>query len=385
MEITRDDAGKPARIVMRKPADMHQHLRQGALLRLVAPMVAKRFGMAIVMPNTQPAITTKRQVGDYWSEIMAAQSESFKPLMTMYLTDALDPREIHAALSRDIPKFAGVKYYPRGLTTNSESGVEDPAALWKKRSKPYEVLRALAKHDAVLLLHAADGFATGEWENDDRYYSAGDELDPYDQEVHFIHNTLPRIIEAHPDLKISVEHLSTETGVRFMEVHGGKRLGCSITAQHLLLDRRDVFRGGFRPHKFWWPIIQPREHREVLRTFVSAGHPFVYLGSDSAPHPVGKKETDCCLGGVLMVHAGIELYAEAFEDIGCLERLGDFACVNGPAFYGLPPSKHTLTLERKEWRVAEAFYAADVAKESGGPDKIIPFRLGETVRWRLAG
>lgn len=358
------------KIRMRKLADMHQHLRQGAILQLVAPMVAKRFAMAIVMPNTTPPITTGAQVTEYNVQILEASGGKFFPLMTMYLTDSLEPEEVRKEL--ECKGIVGIKYYPRGLTTNSDSGVKDPSSLWTSGTNPYEVLRVLAEHGAVLLLHAADGF--------DR---DGNELDPYDQEKHFIRETLPRIIDAHPNLKISVEHLSTGQGAKFMRQCGGEKLGCSLTAQHLLLDRRDVFRGGFRPHKFWWPIIQPKEHRDELRRFASEGHPFVWLGSDSAPHPVGKKETDCCSGGVLMAHGGIEFYVEAFEDMECLNKLEDFASVNGPRFYGLQPSEEYIELKREEWVVKKPFYAA--AKQSDGIDidKVVPFRLGEKVRWKL--
>lgn len=388
MQIEWDKGGKAVKITMPKPADMHQHLRRGALLHLVAPMVARRFSKAIVMPNTVPPITTYEMVRQYLLEIKLATNSEYRsgkpdfwPLMTMYLTDTLEPHELRAGLDQKL--VFGVKYYPRGLTTNSDSGIADPASLWSKGTKPYAVLRELADYNAVLLLHAADGFATDLWNNEGRFYGPGEELDPWDQEPHFICNTLPRIREAHPDLKISVEHLSTAIGADWLRTHGGDTLGCSLTAQHLLLDRRDVFRQGFRPHRFWWPIIQSSEHKEELCKLVAEGHPFVWLGSDSAPHPVGKKETDCCSGGVLMAHAGIELFLEAFEDIGCLHKLEDFACVNGPRFYGLKPSDLYITLVREEWSVAEAFYAEDMSEESGGLDKVVPFRLGESIRWKL--
>ncbi len=384
MRITCDKATKlPAKIVMRTPFDGHQHLRQGAMLKLVAPMVAKRFFAAIVMPNTIPPITTVEQFETYTKEVRSSvPTDGFWPLMTMYLTDNL--RAVDVASLAELGILYGVKYYPRGLTTNSDSGVEEPASLWTKGTNAYDVLRTLEEFGCPLLLHAADGFASRPWQPASGSYMTGERLDPYDQEEHFVNYTLPEICGAHPGLKISVEHLSTGHGVAFMREYGNERLGCSLTAQHLLLDRRDSFDGGFRPQRFWWPIIQPKEHRDELRRFASEGHSFVWLGSDSAPHPIGKKLADCCTGGVLMAHAGIEFYVEAFEDMGCLDKLEDFASVNGPRFYGLEPSKGEITLVRENWKITEAFYALDVSGESGGSDKVVPFRLGERVRWKLA-
>lgn len=376
MEI-RNRKGKAAHIRMLKPADMHQHVRRGAMLKLVVPMIAKRFSKAIIMPNTKPPITTYDMAVEYRKEIRAniTWSQPFWPLMTLYLTDQLDPHEVR--VGRESGIVAGVKYYPRGLTTNSDSGVKDPASLWTENTKPYMVLRELADCGGVLLLHAADGLDKN-----------GNELDPWDQEKHFIKETLPRIRDTHPTLKISVEHLSTKEGATYMEKHGDpKKLGCSLTAQHLLLDRRDMFRAGFRPHRFWWPIIQRQEHKEALRELAKKGHSFVWLGSDSAPHPIGAKETDCCSGGVLMAHAGIELYVEAFEDMGALDKLEDFASINGPRFFGLSPSGNMIEFVREEWEVERTFqYDKEPYEiEPLGKDweDVVPFRLGEKVRWKL--
>lgn len=349
---------------------MHHHLRRDSILSLVAPMAAKRFAGAVVMPNTMPPITSTLMVNKYREEIRAALGDAkFMLLMTMYLTDTLDPNDVGTALfTRSI---YGIKYYPRGLTTNSDSGVENPASLWTKGTRPYDVLCAIAAQGGVLFLHAADGLD-----------AHGNELDPYDQESYFIRETLPHIIDAHPRLKISVEHISTMQGAAFLAKNGGQRLGCSLTSQHLLLDRRDVFHGGFRPHRSWWPIIQGQAHKEALRDFVGKGYPFVWLGTDSAPHPVEKKEADCCLGGVLMAHAGIELYVEAFEAMKALEKLENFASVNGPRFLGFPPSTETIELVQEEWVVREPFYAGS-ADNVCDITKIVPFRLGEKVRWKL--
>lgn len=371
MHISRGDTGRATRFTMKMGIDLHQHVRQGQILKLVVPMLARRFAGAIIMPNTDPPITTAAQARKYQCDTLAVSGPEFRPLMTLYLTDQLDPDELDAA--NELCGTCDVKYYPFGLTTNSENGVRNPSALWTPGTRPYEVLQRLTDLDRIALFHAADGF-----DHD------GNELDPYDQETHFLHESLPRIRNAHPSLKISLEHLSTMEGMEYMRLYGGSRLGCSITAQHLLLDRRDVHRKGFQPHKFWWPIIQGAAHKEALRAFVAEGHDFVWLGSDSAPHPIGKKETDCCSGGVLMAHAGIELYAEIFDSIDALEKLEAFAALNGPRFFGIEPSDRTITLVREPWTVTET-YSIDVAEgEDPRMGTIRPFRLGEPVEWKLA-
>ncbi len=380
------DEGKFMRFTMRKPADMHQHFRDGEVLRLVAPMVAKRFAAAIIMPNLVPPITTADMAAEYRRRVRNAIGESsFKPLMTLYLTDSLDPNEVRFGIEERT--VYGLKYYPRGLTTNSDSGVADPSALWTKGTKPYQCLEVLAEHGTVLLIHAADGFAAERWKNGDHAYRPGDELDPYDQELHFMDVTLSKILDAHAGLKVSVEHLSTAQGadqVRTLAKQG-YAIGCSLTPHHLLLTRKDVFRGGFRPHRTWMPVIQSDEHCQELRILAREGHTFVWLGSDSAPHPRSKKEADCCASGVLTAHAAIELYVEIFEDLRCLdERFEEFASVNGPKFFGVAPSEETIELVREDWRPQPLFFAQD--GELMGRGEIVPFRSYKDdppIRWRL--
>lgn len=380
MQIERDEAtGKSVKIRIIKPDDLHQHVRDDAMLALVVPMVAKRFRSAIIMPNLVPPITDVVHLVQYKERIQQRAGKRFLPLMTLYLTDALEPVEVDNALGSKLA--IGIKYYPRGLTTNSDSGVKNPADLWTPGTRPYGCLLELAGYGGVLLIHAADGCDTN-----------GVELDPYDQEKHFIENTLPRIRDAHPSLKISVEHMSTKWGVQYLMQYGGKLLGCSLTAHHLLLDRRDVFRGGFHPHRSWMPVIQPSEHKEALRKLARADKPFVWLGSDSAPHLRAKKESACCASGVLMAHAGIELYAEAFEDMNALDdRFERFASVNGRKFYDLPgffgltdENPETIELVREEWTVEKPFHATWTSDTRGPAEReVIPFRLGETIRWKL--
>jgi dihydroorotase len=405
MKVIQNSSGTATAIEMCMPFDGHQHVRQGDMLNLVAPMVRKRFAQAIIMPNTTPPITTADAVDGYHRDIIAAMypewwdkdgkpvearppvPKLFDCLMTLYLTDTLSPKEVEEAR---LWGAVGVKYYPPGkkgveLTTNSSAGVSDPTSLWTKGTNTYEVLKTLARNDMACMLHAADGFARSTKKIGDRQYREGDELDPYDQEIHFIRETLPRTIDAHPDLKISVEHLSTKDGAAFMNYNGGEGLGCSLTLHHLTKDRRDVFRGGFHPHLMWWPIIQGHEHAEALRELAVADKPFVWLGSDSAPHPMNRKIAECCIGGVLTAHLGLEGYVEAFEDMNALDdRFERFASINGPRFYGREPSEKTIRLAREDWKVEHIFHTTDTTHRPTPDTMVVPFRLGETVRWKIA-
>lgn len=372
MEVKRNTDGIATKVAIVKPFDGHGHFRQDGLMRLIGPMVARRFATGIVMPNTKPPITTREAAEYYRGAIMEdATGSDFTPLMTLYLTDTLNPSELDDMRAHGI---YGVKYYPRGLTTNSDSGVADPASLWTPDTNAFQVLRKLAEEKGVLLLHAADGFD-----------KKGNELDPYDQEIHFISESLPRICNVHPNLKISVEHLSTKIGAKFIWENGDDKLGCSITLHHLTKDRRDVFRGGFRPHLMWWPIIQSAEHREWIQALATAKKPFVWLGTDSAPHPVSSKRADCCVGGVLTHHLALEGYVEAFEDLGALDNHFErFASLNGPKFFDIPPSERNITLVRENWTIKNSYWVATGSGEDL-KEEVVPFRYGETVRWKIVG
>ncbi len=381
MDITWKKEGRGAQmIVMQKPADFHDHFREGARLGVIAPLVARQFGLALAMPNLDKPLTTYIDMLKYGSAIRAAaKCKGFRPVLTMYMTATLDPDEVAKACAYG--DFAGLKYYPAGLTTKSEFGLTDPTLLWTPGTLPYQCLRILAESKKVFLIHAADGIARANVAVRTRKYKAGDELDAYDQEPHFVAQTLPHIIDAHPNLKISFEHMSTIEGAEFMREFGGDFLGCSLTPQHLLIDRRDTHRGGLRPHNFWFPVPQALEHRQELQLFVATGYDYVWLGSDSAPHFVKNKERDCCTGGVMTAHACIELYVEAFESIGALPRLEAFASVNGPKFFGYPPSTETVTLVQEPWKVEHLFYAEENPGEETLPMR--PFRLGEMIKWKL--
>lgn len=370
MQVERNTDGVAVKVTMKKPFDGHAHLRQGPLLAFTVPLIDRRFEAGIVMPNLKPPVATKKMAMDYCHEIRnLVRIAGFHPLMTLYLTDSLSPAELEGMRENGI---MGIKYYPRGLTTNSDSGVADTASLWTEGSNAFMVLKRLAEEGGILLLHAADGFD-----------NKGRELDPYEQEPHFIRETLPRIIEAHPGLKISVEHLSSRDGAMFMFRNGGEQLGCSITLQHLTKDRRDVFRGGFRPHLMWWPVIQGPEHKEALQALAMADKPFTWLGTDSAPHPVASKESACCVGGVLTHHIGVEGYVEAFEDLQALdERLERFASQNGPDFFGIEPTEAEIVLERSEWTVSN--YMSYGVESGSEEENLVPFRAGEKIRWKIA-
>jgi dihydroorotase len=375
--LSSDTGGNPTHIRIRMPADLHHHFRQRERTRIIAPLVARRFWLALAMPNLKPPITTVEQMNAHGQEVVDASGGTLRVLRTLYLTDKLSPHQVVAACRHE--DFAGIKYYPAGLTTNSDEGVTNPEALWTRGTAPHTCLQVLADHGKVLLLHAADGVARKDVRVRSRNYCKGDELDPYDQEPHFVAHTLPDIMSKHPSLKISFEHLSTGEGAEFMRRYGSKWLGCGLTPQHMLTDRRDTHRRGLRPHGFWFPALQALEHRQEVNRFAGEGFPFCWLASDSAMHLKKDKESECCAGGVITAHAGIELYVEAFEAIGALNKLEAFASVNGPRFYGIEPSDRYIELVRQPWKVTNLLYV----DEGDGMEPIHPFRLGEVVQWKL--
>lgn len=376
--IKRDMQMNPTHFSMLMPADLHHHFRKGARTRLIAPLVAKRFWLALEMPNHKPPITTVVDMNDHGHEVIEASGGGLHLLKTLYMTDTLSPQEVELACEQK--DFAGIKYYPAGLTTNSDEGVVDPSALWTRGTKPFECLKVLAGYGKVLLLHGADGFARKTVKVRTRNYNKGDELDAYDQEPHFVAHSLPEIMEHHDLLKISFEHMSTAEGAEFLSEHGDVgRLGCGLTPQHMLTDRRDTFRKGLRPNTFWFPVTQDLEHRQEINRFAGKGYPFCWLASDSAMHLKKDKESACCSGGVITAHAGIELYVEAFEKIGALDKLENFASINGPHFYGIHPSKRTIELVKEPWKVSNFFCVEEDSKF----EPVYPFRLGETIQWKL--
>lgn len=340
------------RITLIRPDDWHLHLRDDAHLRAVLPDTAIRFARAIVMPNLRPPITTTRAALDYRDRIIQAlpAGARFEPLMTLYLTDNTAPGEI--ARAKASGAVHAVKYYPAGATTNSDSGVTDLARC-------YGVLEALMQHGLPLLVH-------------------GEVTDPavdiYDRERVFIERVLAPLAARFPSLKLVVEHVTTREGVQF--VRGAPaNVAATVTAHHLLLNRNALFAGGVRPHHYCLPVIKRETHRQALLEAAASGSPKFFLGTDSAPHAKHTKENACGCAGIYTAHAGIELYAEAFEEAGAIERLEGFASHFGADFYGLPRNADSVTLEKVDTAVPEEL--------AFGADKIVPFRAGEKVRWRL--
>lgn len=350
MEVPLVNTGNPARHVMLKPMNCHGHPRLGALMRIVAPHILERFGICVAMPNPKNfLITSHQRMVEYHRALSEITGYKMRWLMKLYFTEALTPQEFELACRH--PDFAGLKYYPRGLTTNSDEGISDPSLLWKPGSNPFEVLRLAAQAQKPTSYHGADGFTED-----------GDELDPYAQEEHFFGRSFPRVLDAHPDGIHIAEHLSTITGMEFFRRNAPSlpgKLGCTVTAHHPALDRRDVYRRGFRPMYFCWPVIQPSEHMQELRVFTTAGYDYVMLGDDGAGHPREAKECGCCAGGVYTAPVSIELYTELFAAMRALHYLEKFASLNGPRFYGVRPCTEQIVLVNKPWTPSPSFTCDD--------------------------
>jgi dihydroorotase len=340
-------------ITIPRPDDWHLHLRDGAALRAVLPFTARRFGRAIVMPNLKPPVVTVADAAAYRDRILAAlpAGASFEPLMTLYLTDNTSPDEIDRAADADF--VHAVKLYPAGATTNSDSGVTG-------LDKVDAVLERMAARGLPLLLHGEVTHA---------------DVDIFEREARFLDGVLAPLLARHPTLRVVLEHITTAAAARFVAA-GPANLAATITAHHLLVNRNAMLAGGIRPHLYCLPILKRETDRLALVAAATGDDPRFFLGTDSAPHSVGAKETTCGCAGCFTAPAGIELYAEVFDAAGALDRLGDFASRRGPAFYGLPVSRDTLTLERADWSVPEGVPFGDAV--------VRPFRAGATVAWRLA-
>ena len=339
-------------ITITRPDDWHLHLRDGEHLRAVVPDTARRFARAIVMPNLVPPVTTTAAALRYRDRILAAvpRGAAFEPLMTLYLTDNTPPGGI--AEARKSGAVHGVKLYPAGATTNSDSGVTDPG-------KCARVFEAMEKAGMPLLVH-------GEVTDPD--------VDVFDRERVFVERVLAPLVERHAGLKVVLEHVTTREAAQFVAA-APPRVAATITAHHLLINRNALFQGGMRPHHYCLPVAKREEHRRALVAAATGGSPKFFLGTDSAPHARHTKEAACGCAGIYTAHAGIELYAEAFAAAGALERLEAFAGSHGPAFYGLPVNRQKITLVEEERPVA--------AEIPFGSDALVPFRAGESVRWRI--
>lgn len=335
-----------------RPDDWHLHLRDGAALASVLPHTARQFARAIVMPNLRPPVTTVHAAGEYRQRILAALPPNlrFEPLMTLYLTDNTAAAEIAAAKKSGF--VHALKYYPAGATTNSDSGVT-------KLDAAFPALAAMEEHDVPLLVH---GEVT----------TAG--VDVFDREKVFIDTVMKRITERFPRLRVVFEHITTADAAQFVR-EAGPNIAATITAHHLLYNRNAIFQGGIRPHYYCLPVLKREQHRvALLEAATGAGRKF-FLGTDSAPHPRGDKETACGCAGCYTAHAALELYAEAFDQVSALDRLEAFASFNGPDFYRLPRNTDRVTLLREEWEVPRSYAFAET--------QLTPLRAGEKLHWRL--
>lgn len=340
-------------ITIARPDDWHLHLRDGAHLCAVLADSARRFARAIVMPNLKPPVTTTDLALRYRERILAAlpAGAAFEPLMTLYLTDTTRPAEIEKARASGV--VHAVKYYPAGATTHSESGVTD-------LRRCDDVFEAMAACGMPLLVHGEVTDAR---------------VDIFDRERVFLETVLAPLLERFSRLRVVVEHITTREAVRFVQ-NAPDRVAATITAHHLLLNRNALFAGGVRPHHYCLPVLKREEHRQALVAAATSGNPKFFLGTDSAPHARHTKETDCGCAGIYTAHAAIELYAEAFAAAGALARLNDFASRFGADFYRLPHNAGAITLVEEPWRVP--------GEIAFGTDRLVPFRGGEQVRWRLA-
>ena len=341
-------------LTITRPDDWHAHLRDGDLLASVVAATAKQFARAIVMPNLKPPVVTTQQAKAYRQRILAAlpKGSAFEPLMTLYHTDDTPPAELERARAAGFVK--AVKYYPAGATTNSASGVTDIR-------KVDAVLEAMQGAGMPLLMH---GEVTDP------------EVDVFDRETVFLERTLAPLVKRFPKLKIVLEHITTHEAAAFVE-RAPENVAATITAHHLLLNRNALFSGGLRPHHYCLPVLKREPHRRALVKAATSGNPRFFLGSDSAPHTRRNKETDCGHGGIYTAHAALELYAEAFEIAGALDKLEGFASHYGADFYGMPRNKGKVKLNHARWKVP--------AEYPFGEETVVPLRAGQTIGWRLAG
>jgi dihydroorotase len=343
-------------IEIRRPDDWHLHLRDGAAMAAVLPFTAERFARAIVMPNLKPPVTTAQGALAYRERILGAlpAGATFTPLMTLYLTDRTDPDEIdNAARSQWIK---ACKLYPAGATTNSDSGVTDIRRI-------DAVLERMSEARMPLLVH---GEVTRH------------SVDIFERESRFIDEVLAPTIARFPRLRVVFEHVTTARAVEFVE-RAREGVAATITPQHLLHNRNAIFEGGIRPHYYCLPILKTESDRAALLAAATSGNPRFFLGTDSAPHAQHTKENACGCAGMFSAHAGIELYAEAFESVGKLDKLEGFAADFGADFYGLPRNSERIRLARREWRPPSSYPLGPAEKDG----KLVPMRANEAVQWQL--
>ncbi|MEO8731538.1 MAG: dihydroorotase [Rhodoferax sp.] len=341
----------PYSLTITRPDDWHLHVRDGDALHTVVPHAAAQFGRALIMPNLRPPVTSTAQALAYKERILAAVPAgiNFEPLMSLYLTDSLPPDEIARA------KDAGVvaaKLYPAGATTNSDAGVTD-------LRKVYKTLEAMQRAGMLLLVH-------GEVTSPD--------IDLFDREAVFIDRQMIPLRRDFPELKIVFEHITTKEAAQY--VQGADQFtAATITAHHLLYNRNAIFTGGIRPHYYCLPVLKRETHRVALVEAATCGSTKFFLGTDSAPHAAHLKEHASGCAGCYTSHAAIEMYAEAFDNAGALDKLEAFASFNGPDFYSLPRNQGTITLVKESWTPPDSFAFGDA--------QLKPLRSGEALPWRL--
>jgi len=341
-----------SRITITKPDDWHIHLRDGDMLERTVNDVAAWANRAVVMPNLSPPVKNVVDATAYHSRIMTALEgfPQFEPLMTLYLTDSTTPADIAAAAQSHL--VCGVKLYPAGATTNSAAGVTGLETL-----KP--TLEAMQAHNLPLLVH-------GEVTDPD--------VDIFDREAKFIERTLAPLTEEFSELRVILEHITTEDSVNFV-TESRQGVAATITPQHLLFDRNDMLVGGIRPHLFCLPVLKRRQHKEALRRAAISGNPKFFIGTDSAPHTVETKESSCGCAGCYSAHAAIPLYAEVFEEENSLDKLEAFTSHFGADFYGRPRNQETVDLVKVDNLSPESLRF--------GPSTVVPLRAGELLKWRL--
>lgn len=339
-------------LTITRPDDWHLHLRDGEALRAVLPDTARQFARAIVMPNLRPPVTTTEMAAAYRQRILDALPVGmrFEPLMTLYLTDNTTADEIRKA--KDSGFVHGVKLYPAGATTNSDSGVTNLGHCVK-------ALEAMEQCGMPLLVHAEVTDA---------------DVDVFDREKVFIERHMIPLLQRFPALRVVFEHITTRDAADFVST-APAHIGATITAHHLLMNRNAMFSGGIRPHHYCLPVLKREEHRQALIQAAISGNPKFFLGTDSAPHPRSAKEAACGCAGMYTAHAAIELYAEVFDAAGALGRLEAFTSFYGADFYGLPRNTERITLVRQSWTVPETIPMAD--------GELVPLRAGQEVGWKL--
>ncbi|AUJ37474.1 TPA: dihydroorotase [Vibrio vulnificus] len=338
-------------LTITRPDDWHVHLRDGEVLADTVRDISRYNGRALIMPNTVPPVTTTEMALAYRDRIQAHnQTEQFSPLMSLYLTDNTTADEVRKAKAS--AAVVAAKLYPAGATTNSDSGVTDV-------KKIYPVLQAMQEVGMLLLVH-------GEVTTHD--------VDIFDREKTFLDNVLAPIVQDFPDLKIVLEHITTSDAVVFVK-NANENVAATITAHHLLYNRNHMLVGGIKPHFYCLPILKRNTHQLALISAATSGNKKFFLGTDSAPHAKGAKESACGCAGSYTAHAAVELYAEVFEQAGKLENLEAFASHNGPDFYGLPRNQDTITLVKDAWPVP--------ASMPFGGDIVVPIRAGENMEWKV--